>query len=486
MNNKTSNPANVGDNKTIIIAVGVVLIFLLIVCLTLWLPFLCGELGLCGGNGNGGFQTSPCEDLLARALETYDQGCQMIGSNQVCYGNFDVSAQLTEGDISQFSALGDTIPVNRLKTLNTAPMDLDQDIWGIAVFKLQANMEGTIPGQNVTFLVFGDTGLYNYSGDLYSIYFSTGIGSVTCSQVPDGLKVDVPEGSGIVFTANGAEIALEGDSVLTANPGENMSVTLLNGTGSVTSDGVTQDFHAGQYVNVPLSENLESQGPPSIPLDLPGDAAYELCLLSGEECDEDDPLAWLTPTSGVLVLGGIWTDTPMSGEPTNTLLPGQPTYTYSPGQPTNPPNPGAPTATSGGSNPVPPTDPPPTTEPPTNTPIPATCGNISLGGYSTSGNTVSLTVTNNNQSEVVIDRVQLSWDQGANGDLDTFLINDRTLWGVGGATTSSPANLPLSANIPHRTISPGGSVTLHFEFVDGSSALNSLNVYFNIGCSKSK
>jgi hypothetical protein len=481
MKKSQTNPATIGDNKTLLIAFGVVLVFLLIVCLILWLPYLCGELGLCGGSGNSGIQPSPCEDLLAQAMQTSDQDCQMIGSNEVCYGNFDVSAQLTGGDISQFSALGDTIPVNRLLTLNTAPMDLDQDIWGIAVFKLQANMPGTIPGQNVTFLVFGDTGLYNYSGDLYSIYFSTGIGSVTCSHVPDGLKVDIPEGSGVVFTANGAEIALKGDSVLSATPGENMKVTMLNGSGSVTSDGVTQEFNAGQYVDVPLSENLESQGPPSAPQNLPDDLAYELCLLTGEDCDQDDPLAWLTPSPGQIVLGEVWTDTPISGDVVID--------TPIPGVNTNTPIPGVPTASSGGSNPgatSPPTNPPPSPEPPTNTPIPATCNNISLGGYSTSGNTVSLTVSNNNQGEVVIDRVQLSWDQGTNGDLDTFLIKDRTLWGVGGATTSSPADLTLSANIPHRTINPGGSVTLHFEFENGSSTLNSLKVFFNIGCTKSK
>ena len=72
-------------------------------------------------------------------------------------------------------ALGIRSPLTAVLTLSTAPMDLNHDIWGIAVFKLQANLPGTVPGQNVSFLVFGDTGLYNYSGDMYSIYFSTGM-----------------------------------------------------------------------------------------------------------------------------------------------------------------------------------------------------------------------------------------------------------------------------------------------------------------------
>jgi hypothetical protein len=471
------NLKDLAKNKTLVIVLIVVALFLVIICLTLWLPYLGGLIAPGDGNTvmqNDGnteeadlWQPSTCEELLGKAMDASYDGCEMIGSNQICYGNFDVTAQLVAESVAQFVSLGDTIPINQLVTLNTAPMDVYHDIWGIAVFKLQANMPGTIPGQNVTFLVFGDTGLYNFSGDMYSIYFSTGIGSVTCSQVPDGLMIDVPDGSGVVFNANGVELALEGDSVLAADPGENMSVTMLNGTGTVTSEGQSQDISAGEMVTIPLGDDLQAEGAPSNPISLPPDVALELCLLTGGDCDEEDPLAWIptnTPDPDSLL-----TDTPEPGET------GTPTATIGNGaSPTNTTAPGAPTATS----------PPP--DPATDTPIPATCDNIFLGGYTLGGNTVSLNITNNNSSEVVISRIQLSWNEGTNGLLDE-IDTTKTLWGQGGDSSSSPADISFLADRPHRTIDPAGLRTVSFIFEnEGAVQPSSLIVHFDIGCSKSK
>jgi hypothetical protein len=469
------NLKDLAKNKTLVIVLIVAALFLVIICLTLWLPYL-GDL-IAPGDGDTVVQNdddteepdlwepSTCEELLGKAMNASYDGCEMIGSNQICYGNFDVSAQLVAESVAQFASLGDTIPINQLVTLNTAPMDVYRDIWGIAVFKIQANMPGTIPGQNVTFLVFGDTGLYNFSGDMYSIYFSTGIGSVTCSQVPDGLMIDVPDGGGVVFNANGVELALEGDSVLAANPGENMSVSMLNGTGTVTSEGQSQDVSAGEMVTIPLGDDLQADGAPSTPFGLPPDVALELCLLTGGDCDPNDPLAWIptnTPDPESLL-----TDTPEPGEtgtPTGTIGSGtSPTNTTAPGVPTN-------------------TSPPPATD----TPPAASCNNISIGGYTQNGNTISVNITNNNTTEVVITRIQLSWDQGTNGLLDE-IDTTKTLWGQGGATSSSPADVSFSADRPHRTIDPGGVRTVSFIFEnEGAAPLSSLTVHFDIGCSRSK
>jgi hypothetical protein len=454
-----------------IIALAVGFGLLLVVCLILYIPYL-GEM-LNPGSGDTDpdpgsvWQPSTCEELLGKAMDASYQGCQLIGSNEICYGNNDVNAQLTDGSIAPFNNLGDTIPVNALQSLSTAPMDLNEDIWGIAVFKLQANLPGTVPGQNVSFLVFGDTGIYNYSGDMYSIYFSTGVGSVTCNKVPDGLKVDVPEGSGVVFNANGAEIALQGDSVLKANPGESMSLTMLNGSGTVTADGQSQSLVAGEVVTVPLDDSLESSGPPSIPLPLTGETAYEICLLSPDDCDDSG--IFQTPTldlSGVLKTA---TNTPVQ---------------VTPGQPTNTPVLQVTTASVGTTAaPVVTTEVPQimTTEAPA-----STCGNVRLGNYSTSGNTVSINIINNNVQSVIIESVELSWNEGVNGQLDEFKFDTKTMWGKN-EDTSSPANLSLSPAAPQRTVDGGASGTLVFFFLnDPVSALNNLKVHLSIGCSISK
>lgn len=459
--------------KTLIIVLAVVILFLLIICLTLWLPHLIGGNG--GGDSDtadsGDWQPSTCEELLGKAMDASYRGCQTIGSNQICYGNFDVNAQLAAESVARFASLGDTIPINQLVTLSTAPMDLSQNIWGIAVFKLQANLPGTIPGQNVTFLVFGDTGLYNFSGDMYSIYFSTGIGSVTCSQVPDGLMVDVPNGSGIVFNANGVELELAGDSVLAANPGENMRVTMLNGSGVVTADGKSQEISGGQFLTIPIGDDLEAGGPPSDPIELSSDMAMELCLLTGENCNPDEPFSWLlTQTADNGEIETITKTPAESGQATSTLLGSTPTFT-----PTTTPR------TEVTKTPTP-SDSPASTD----TPIPATCGDIRLSNDSPAGDTISLEITNDNASPVVIDRIQLSWVEDVSGQLDEIRTT-KILWGQGGTDASSPADITFLADRPHRTIDGNEARIISFIFMnDPAIPLESLTVHFDIGCSKSR
>jgi hypothetical protein len=461
----SESPLNLQDlakNKTAVTVLIIAVLFLVIISLTLLLPYLSDLLQPGETEQDDGivdselWQPSTCEELLGKAMDASYDGCEMIGSNQICYGNFDVTAQLVAESVAQFASLGDTIPINQLVTLNTAPMDVYHDIWGIAVFKLQANMPGTIPGQNVTFLVFGDTGLYNFSGDMYSIYFSTGIGSVTCSQVPDGLMVDVPDGSGVVFNANGVELAFEGDSVLAADPGENMSVAMLNGAGVVTSEGKSQDISAGEMVTIPLGDNLQAEGTPSTPVSLPPDLALELCLLTGGDCDEEDPLAWIptnTPDPNALLTG-----TPETEATTTATTTGGAFWTNTPTSP--PPEPAA--------------------------PISPTCNEIFLGGYTVAGNTVSLNITNNNATPVVVDGFNLSWNEGTNGQLDQ-IHTAKILWGQGQQNSSSPANISFNADRPHRTIDAGGARTFSFIFMnDPAAPINSLTTHFDIGCSKSK
>jgi hypothetical protein len=460
MNKSPLSLQDLAKNKSLIIVPIIVAIFLVIIFLTLSLPYLSellqpGETEQDDGIVNSGlWQPSTCEELLGKAMDASYDGCEMIGSNQICYGNFDVTAQLVAESATRFASLGDTIPINQLVTLNTAPMDVYHDIWGIAVFKLQANMPGTIPGQNVTFLVFGDTGLYNFSGDMYSIYFSTGIGSVTCSQVPDGLMVDVPDGGGVVFNANGVELAFEGDSVLSANPGKNMRVAMLNVSGVVTSEGKSQDISAGEMLSVPLGDDLQAEGAPSTPVSLPPDLALELCLLTGADCDPADPLAWIptnTPDPNALL-----TETPETTATATTT--GGDFWTNTPTSP--PPDPAE--------------------------PISPTCNEIFLGGYTVAGNSVSLNITNNNATPVVANGFNLSWNEGASGQLDQ-IHTAKILWGQGQQNSSSPANISFNADRPHRTIDAGSTRTFSFIFVnDPAVPLNNLTVHFDIGCSKIK
>lgn len=229
-----------------------------------------------------------CSTVVDLALQASDDRCRRIGTSEVCYGNNTVEAQLVPGSGGQFETPGDTVGVNELNTLLTAPLNPTANEWGIAVFKLQADLPGTVPGQNVTILVTGNVSLDNTSGDMQAFYFTTGLGRVQCEQVPfDGIVVDMPDGAGISLQVNDAEVSLQGTAMLEAEEGESMSINLIKGFGSIAAFGREQIVEAGQSVSMPLGSGGDGSrvaGPPSTPNLLPQDVLTARCLVSGTPC----------------------------------------------------------------------------------------------------------------------------------------------------------------------------------------------------------
>ena len=103
-----------------------------------------------------------CPDLVQRALLAVNENCDDVERNSACYGYNLVSAGFVE-DVPEdfFIAPADRAEVVLLETLGTSAMDVDNDIWGVALMNLQANIPNTIPGQNVKFVLIGDTIIEN-------------------------------------------------------------------------------------------------------------------------------------------------------------------------------------------------------------------------------------------------------------------------------------------------------------------------------------
>ncbi|MFN8375746.1 MAG: SH3 domain-containing protein [Anaerolineae bacterium] len=98
-----------------------------------------------------------CPALVTTALDAARTACQIIGRNQVCYGHVDM--QVTpQGDAPQFTfqQAGDTTDIDNIQTLHLSAMDVLSSAWGIALMQLQANLPDTLPGQNVTIVLFGN------------------------------------------------------------------------------------------------------------------------------------------------------------------------------------------------------------------------------------------------------------------------------------------------------------------------------------------
>ncbi|MFN8373558.1 MAG: SH3 domain-containing protein, partial [Anaerolineae bacterium] len=103
-----------------------------------------------------------CPDIVANALQSVDEACTGTGNNQVCYGNVSIQATPQQG-VSNFSfeRTGDLANLTDLQTLALGGLDEGEGTWGVALMRVRANIPDTLPGQNVTFLLFGDVVVEN-------------------------------------------------------------------------------------------------------------------------------------------------------------------------------------------------------------------------------------------------------------------------------------------------------------------------------------
>ncbi|MBK9123168.1 MAG: SH3 domain-containing protein [Chloroflexi bacterium] len=101
-----------------------------------------------------------CITLVQGALRAADQLCTETGRNQVCYGNvLNVATPFDGVDDFAFESAGDIEHLLRVQALELSPFDEALNQWGVALMKLQATLPDSLPGQNVTFILFGDTSI---------------------------------------------------------------------------------------------------------------------------------------------------------------------------------------------------------------------------------------------------------------------------------------------------------------------------------------
>jgi hypothetical protein len=295
-----------------------------------------------GGTTQDTAKRDACQDLIDRALQASGDSCEGLGANQVCYGNNTLTAELNQRPQESFSGRGDKIEVSDLLRLAASPMSVDKNEWGVAVFKVIANLPRSLPGQTVSMVVFGNTTLEGSSGNLESFYFTSTLGQIECDQVPfDGVVISMPEGAGVTFTANGTEIILMGDASLKATKNGSMDISILEGAASVASNGESQTIAAGQKTSLQLGGpgGTNAISPPSAPQALSPEELSLACTMTGSFCSQQERL--FIAMQGLLnsfidQAGSGAGSTPLptsSPVATNTFRP-IPTTAIPPGQPT--------------------------------------------------------------------------------------------------------------------------------------------------------
>jgi subtilisin-like proprotein convertase family protein len=209
-----------------------------------------------------------CETIVEISLNSLETACNDVGRNEVCYGSRLINVQLREGDNNVFNEPGDRIPIQSVETLSLSPMDEAKGEWGFALMQIQADLPDTLPGQNLTFLLFGGTEI-SPQGEvdgLQAFYVKTGMGATSaCNDVPeDGLLIQSPDGDvEVAFSLNGVRFQLGSTAYITAD--ESMHVQLLEGQAVLSAVGETQTVSAGEESSVPLDNSGQAIGAPTIP-----------------------------------------------------------------------------------------------------------------------------------------------------------------------------------------------------------------------------
>ena len=483
-------------------------------------------------------RNASCQVLIEKAIQSSGNFCDETDSNNVCYGNTTIQAELAPGATQRFSERGDIVAVDDLRRLSAAPLNLENDEWGIAVFKVIANLPRSLPGETITMVVFGNTTLDKESGGLESFYFYSELGQIACEAVPsDGLMLSSPDGSGLRINVNGTELTLKGNANLKAAKNGEMEVSLFSGSGRIVSNGQEQYFGAGQQVSVELGgENgVQSVSGPSAPEPLTQLELNTACAMTGQYCSQSEitpvseaeaqgqlqseitptptftptqtptmrpsPTLFSTYTSFVLPSWTPrWTSTPTrtltplpSATRTRTPIPTRtrtPTITPTPtftrtNTPTITPNAAqtaiAQTATAAAAQTAAAANATGTSAAAT-----ATCGSITSGPLTNPNpNELALDITNSNVAPIIIDSFHADWVKVATSQkLSKLFLGVTEIWNI--ADNTPPSDIPTEGNWnnANRTNSGNGTVgNLIVQFQDPLDPGNyQLQITFDNGC----
>lgn len=101
-----------------------------------------------------------CPPVVIQALESVGTVCDTLDRNSACYGFNLVNASFAEANVA-FSTVGDIASLLSLQTIETSPLNVEQNTWGVALMNVQASLPNSLPGQSVVFMLLGDAQIEN-------------------------------------------------------------------------------------------------------------------------------------------------------------------------------------------------------------------------------------------------------------------------------------------------------------------------------------
>jgi hypothetical protein len=216
-------------------------------------------------------QTTECPDFIYDYIEQTAEVCAATGRNQICYGSNAIDIELLNSDVA-FGNPGDITDLANVDSIQTSSLDIATQEFGMALMQVQAEVEGALPGQVVTFLLMGNVsvdGINEGDAPMQAFRFSTGIGAPTCENSNyDALMIDSPDGLVINFSVNGVDIELGSTAIIVGKPDNKIDMLVLEGHGRVTAMGETVEVEEGFWTQIPMNPETgtEAVAPPEEPV----------------------------------------------------------------------------------------------------------------------------------------------------------------------------------------------------------------------------
>ncbi len=248
-----------------------------------------------------------CPVIVQSAIDVLASDCTGIERNQACYGNGEIVALPQPGATLVFDVPGDIDDLANFESLTLSALDEDTGAWGVALLQVQADLPDTLPGQNVSVLLFGDVELSNAGTAMEAFYFRSGVGAADCAEAPNGILIQTPESVGTVsMRVNDVQIELGSTAYLTAEPEGLLTFALLEGDAQVTSIEKTVTLEAGQYTQIGMSIDLTPVDTPSEPKAIEGNLELPELPLEALPAAWEDETDAATAAAGVQPRSGNW------------------------------------------------------------------------------------------------------------------------------------------------------------------------------------
>jgi hypothetical protein len=252
-----------------------------------------------------------CPEFVQDAISVMGDECAEVARNQACYGNGEIEViPLPGADIGEFDSRGDQISILDIESLTLSQLDEALKQWGIALLSVQANLPETLPGQNLSVLIFGDVELTNAGTAMEAFYFTSGVGDSDCNQAPNGIMIQSPEDAGTIeLTINDVGVELGSTAFITAEAEGLMTFALLEGESTLTAEDESVTLSSGEFSTVELDEEGLAVGAPSEPqpieeLELP---ELPVSILPDEFEVEDSGTTSSVSGEHIIPRNGNWT-----------------------------------------------------------------------------------------------------------------------------------------------------------------------------------